>query len=251
MGRSSGNRGRRMRSRRNETRDQKRMDPEKRKALEEAIKSRQEKVAAKRQLNGNSKNKRQAKTVPVHRGKSGPKLNAADELIAKAEESFETFNFDMAKTYCREALKNQPNNTTALEMMANLLAEEGDIVKAKEYLTKAVRVQPDTGFSKYMYLGQLSEGLEAVQMYEKGIHIMEKEREEFISKEKGAGATQSCPITNTDISQGYSTIAEIYLTDACFEENAEQRCKECLDRALEEDPRNAEAHQLMASFWLS
>ncbi|PIK63043.1 putative UPF0661 TPR repeat-containing protein C16D10.01c isoform X2 [Apostichopus japonicus] len=102
-----------------------------------------------------------------------------------------------------------------------------------------------------MYLGQLSEGLEAVKQYEKGVHIMEEERDKHNKMQEDQASGGDCPVSNIEISQAYTSIAEIYLTDACFEDNAEQRCKECLDRAVEENVRNAEAHQLMASYWLS
>ena len=36
-----------------------------------------------------------------------------------------------------------------------------------------------------------------------------------------------------------------------FEDDADSKCKECLDKAIEHDPRNAEAFQLLASYWLS
>lgn len=40
-----------------------------------------------------------------------------------------------------------------------------------------MQVNPDTGHSKYMYLGQLFEGAEAIQFFQKGIELMVKERE--------------------------------------------------------------------------
>lgn len=40
-----------------------------------------------------------------------------------------------------------------------------------------MEVHPDTGHSKYMYLGQLFEGAEAIQFFQKGIELMVKERE--------------------------------------------------------------------------
>ena len=45
-----------------------------------------------------------------------------------------------------------------------------------------MEVSPDTGYSKYMTLGQLMEGATAVQCYQKGIEIMMKEKQ---SKEAG------------------------------------------------------------------
>lgn len=40
-----------------------------------------------------------------------------------------------------------------------------------------MEVNPDTGHSKYMYLGQLFEGAEAIQFFQQGIELMVKERE--------------------------------------------------------------------------
>lgn len=46
-----------------------------------------------------------------------------------------------------------------------------------------MEVNPDTGHSKYMYLGQLFEGAEAIQFFQKGIELMVKEREAQSAKE--------------------------------------------------------------------
>lgn len=40
-----------------------------------------------------------------------------------------------------------------------------------------MEVNPESGHSKYMYLGQLFEGAEAIQFFQKGIELMVKERE--------------------------------------------------------------------------
>ena len=40
---------------------------------------------------------------------------------------------------------------------------------------RAVTVCPDEGFSKYMYLGQLMEGLQAIECFQKGVELMTEE----------------------------------------------------------------------------
>ena len=42
---------------------------------------------------------------------------------------------------------------------------------------RAVTVCPDEGYSKYMNLGQLFEGSQAVECFQKGIELMMKEKE--------------------------------------------------------------------------
>ena len=48
---------------------------------------------------------------------------------------------------------------------------------------RAVEVCPDKGYSKYMYLGQLFEGAQAVECFQKGIQLMLKEKEEKQARE--------------------------------------------------------------------
>ena len=42
---------------------------------------------------------------------------------------------------------------------------------------KCVEISPEIGHAKYMYLGQLSQGADAIHYFNKGISIMTKEME--------------------------------------------------------------------------
>lgn len=46
-----------------------------------------------------------------------------------------------------------------------------------------MEVCPNEGYSKYMYLGQLFEGAQAVECFQKGIQLMLKEKEEKEAQE--------------------------------------------------------------------
>ena len=48
---------------------------------------------------------------------------------------------------------------------------------------RAVTVCPNEGYSKYMNLGQLFEGSQAVECFQKGIELMMKEKEKKESEE--------------------------------------------------------------------
>lgn len=53
-----------------------------------------------------------------------------------------------------------------------------------------------------------------------------------------------------DLSSAHCSIAELYMTDLCDEEDAENLCHASIANAIEVDPSNPEAYQHMASFFL-
>jgi hypothetical protein len=58
-----------------------------------------------------------------------------------------------------------------------------------------------------MCLGQLSGELEAIQCFQKGIDLMEKEKKQHVSNE------EEIAILNHKIAAAYCSMTEIYLTD--------------------------------------
>ncbi|XP_076460484.1 uncharacterized protein LOC143293479 [Babylonia areolata] len=181
-----------------------------------------------------------------------PPSYSIDVLLDKAEKCIDEFNYELAQKFCQRALEQDADNVRALETSGTLLLELGNVEAAKQCLGRAVEVCPDEGFSKYMTLGQLFDGAQAVQCFQKGIELMLKEKEEKQAQELAAACrdAEEGP-TDTDISNAYCAVAEIYLTDLCEEEEAESRCEDSVQKAVAADPNNPEAHQLMASFLLS
>ncbi|GFR79364.1 TPR repeat-containing protein YDR161W [Elysia marginata] len=181
----------------------------------------------------------------------GPQPHPIGKLLDKAEQLIDEFNYELAQKFCQRALEMEPDNVRALETSASLLLELGDIESAKHCLGRAVEVCPETGFNKYMTLGQLMEGATAVQCYQKGVELMLSEKEKQHAEEVAAACSDDRPVTDRDISSAYCAIAELYLTDLCFDEVAEEKCKDFVEKAIVADSENAEAFQLKANFLMS
>ncbi|XP_005096442.1 probable assembly chaperone of rpl4 [Aplysia californica] len=195
-----------------------------------------------------------AKTVTSVVAEDKKETDAAhsiDRLLDKAEQLIDEFNYELAQKFCQRALETEPDNVRALETSASLLLELGNAESAKHCLGRAVEVCPESGFSKYMTLGQLMEGATAVQCYQKGIELMIKEKESKEAEEVAAACSNDRSASEKDISSAYCAIAEIYLTDCCFDDQAEEKCKEFVEKAIASDPDNAEAWQVKASFLMS
>ncbi|XP_048008327.1 probable assembly chaperone of rpl4 isoform X1 [Megalobrama amblycephala] len=177
-----------------------------------------------------------------------------DQLLEKTEECIDNFDFDMARLYCQRALDIEPTNLTILDMLGNICAELGDVEKAKQVYLKAVELSPEEGHSKYMYLGQIHTGMEAVQYFSKGTEVMLNTMDKHTNEASAFGAAafpSEGAVTKKEVSVAFCSIAEIFFTDLCMEEGAADRCKEAIDKALLYDEHNPEALQLMASYLFS
>ncbi len=104
-------------------------------------------------------------------------------------------------------------------------------------------MQPDEGHSKFLAMAQLFQGREALDLYNSGIRIMLKAREECQDESRRKEIS-------TELSSAYCACAELFMTDLCDEEKAEEECKEGIARAEEACPTNAEAKQTKARFLL-
>ncbi|XP_026039392.1 probable assembly chaperone of rpl4 isoform X1 [Astatotilapia calliptera] len=181
---------------------------------------------------------------------------SVEQLLQKTEECMDSFDFEMASLFCRRALDVEPTNLQVLDMLGHVSSELGDTQKAKEVFLRAVELSPDVGHSKYMYLGQIHTGREAVDYYTKGIQVLLNTLEKQGTTTALAGAAAppdedpELP-TEKDVSVAYCSIAEIYLTDLCMEEGAADKCREFIEKALQYRHDNPEALQLMASYLFS
>ncbi|KAI7838116.1 hypothetical protein COHA_008123 [Chlorella ohadii] len=118
--------------------------------------------------------------VPKPKSKSGKKKPArppqqltAEEHFENAEMAFAMENYDQAAKSFRRALDMEPENLEYLEGYGSFLAETGQREEAVAVLQRAVAAQPDEGFEKFMYLGQLVEDpAEAVASVRKGVAIL-------------------------------------------------------------------------------
>ncbi|XP_023820012.1 probable assembly chaperone of rpl4 isoform X2 [Oryzias latipes] len=180
---------------------------------------------------------------------------SVEQLLEKTEEYMDSFDFEMAGLFCQRALDVDPNNLQALDMQGHICSELGDTQKAKGVFLRAVELSPDEGHSKYMYLGQIHTGLEAVGYYTKGIQVLLSTLEKQETAQAGAAAAATVedkePPSEKDVSVAYCSIAEIYLTDLCMEEGAADKCRESIEMALKYQHDNPEALQLMASYLFS
>merc|ERR1719359_985812 len=98
-------------------------------------------------------------------------------------------------------------------------------------MQRLIKLSPEDGASKYLYMAQITSGAETVSYARKGIELMKTE-----------------PTTEPEaLSKAFCIIAEAYMTDLCDEEDAQEQCETSLKAALEA-ASTFEAHASMAMF---
>lgn len=205
----------------------------------------------------------------------------SEEYIQQGEKYASEYHFDKALSSFENALKLDPINTLVMDTIGEILVENGDIEKAKTYFLKSIKTDPEDSPSKYMNLGQLVGGDDALNCYRKGIQIMERELKQLI-KEQGSKYNDlqhiprplksSSPVGEDDdgedtvyesdeddpiiilkqqLCSALCSISELYLTDQCFDDDAEDQCESNLKRAIGYSPNSPEPYSLMASMKIS
>ena len=73
------------------------------------------------------------------------------QLVLQAEEVFAVGDLQQAQEIMGQALSAAPNHPGVLTAFGSMLAEAGNTEKAIITLHKAIHLEPNTGFEKYMY----------------------------------------------------------------------------------------------------
>jgi tetratricopeptide (TPR) repeat protein len=155
------------------------------------------------------------------------------------------------------SLENEEGARQDFEFATTLLNKEVDTLETHE-----IRA------SLFLYLGQLSSEQEALEALRKGIcelqaciRLRENECEHKQQQDMdcttqyGPSQRESLLETRRQLSNAFCTLAELFLTDLCFEEGAEQECEAAVQAAIKITEDNGEplvdSLQTMASLRLS
>ncbi|KAI9480609.1 MAG: hypothetical protein EXX96DRAFT_563493 [Benjaminiella poitrasii] len=167
------------------------------------------------------------------------------DLKPRILENIDRLEYPAAYKFCQKALELEPQNAEILEITGQVEIELGQFELAKQHLLESIHLEPSTSYSKYMYLGQMSVEKEAIEAFQKGVELM------IIERNKLAADSEEMKLLTSKLSSALCSMTEIYLTDCCFEPEAEQRCEKYLSQAQQFDPDYPETYQLLASVRLS
>ncbi len=169
-----------------------------------------------------------------HNKKSKPQVSV-EQLVEAADQAADP---EQALRLFGAALQNTQDPSLLVdihEKRATIHVSLQQIDKAmKDYeCALALVKEPERQAGLLMYMGQLSQGEEALAFYRQAIEYLEKIDD------------------RRQLATVYCTAAELYLTDLCFADDAEQQCETYLQQALQIDSELPDALQTCASLRLS
>ncbi|TPX31505.1 hypothetical protein SeMB42_g07751 [Synchytrium endobioticum] len=176
-------------------------------------------------------------------------------LLGRAQACLETLEYDLCRKFLVRALEIDPHHIETLEMLGTLELDcagaataesvvSMHLARATQYLTKAIELRPETGSEKYLCMGQLATGRDALAYYEQGLRLLENEKAcQGDAKEEDVSASK--------MASALCSMVEIYMTDCCDEPDAEALAESYCLKAISLTPDNPEPHQTLASVRIS
>lgn len=148
------------------------------------------------------------------------------KLLEQATTLLQTGRADEALSLAQQALNNAPANSpdqlSAINSVAEIYVELGEIDTAREYFIRSVELDPNGtipesqggGAEKFLWLAQLSEsgGVESVQWFEKGVSSLRHIIQQFEGK-TDSESTAALEEKKKKLANALCGVAEIYMTD--------------------------------------
>lgn len=176
----------------------------------------------------------------------------AASLIEQGNLALSRLEPELAAKFFTAALKLSPQDTNIMDALADVQIQLGDSDGALELLTMSTQLAPSENPVKWLYLAQLREGQDALECYRTAIRLIEKAAETETETETEMETRQaSKDLARKQIARAYCSIAELYLTDLCYDDGAEASCEAAVQEALRQDSTNLEIYQTLASLRIS
>ena len=191
------------------------------------------------------------------------------ELLTKGREMIDQYELELGLKFYTKAQEMEPENTAIMDDRAEVMLQLGLLEDAYDVLHKSITLSPDSNASKYLNMSQVVEGSEAERYGLLGITRLLKEdlTSETIRKQ---------------ICDAYCSLGELYVTDLwyvqrhsldiltkkynkyifknrehhvikylycfySFDESAEEKCEEYLEKAMSYDVGSPEPTQAYAN----
>ncbi|ORZ40080.1 hypothetical protein BCR44DRAFT_35705 [Catenaria anguillulae PL171] len=167
-----------------------------------------------------------------------------DALFSQAQSILaDTQDPDHPLALLNQSLTQDPSHLPSLELAATLLLDQGQAQQAYDLLSR-YHALDSSNPSVELYLGQLSGGHAAVASFRHAVTLLE-------SQLATAATQEAADDMRAKAVDALCSIAEIYMTDLCFEPDAPDTCLSVLAQASAIAPANPTPYLVLASVHIS
>ncbi|KAL7628138.1 hypothetical protein AAE478_002336 [Parahypoxylon ruwenzoriense] len=213
------------------------------------------------------KKSKKREQAAISRAAAGASKPVSPQVLVKAAEfQLQAGNVQDATTLAVKALDQSAagsdDELCALNFLGQANLETGDFEEARTYFLRAVAIDEDGsrdeaiggGPEKFLCLAQLSEegGNDSVKWFEKGTAALKKQIQ-ILEETRRRSDEQEILLEELKkkLAMTLCSVAEVYMTDLSWEEDAEQRCESLVTEATMVAPDFAETWQTLANVRIS
>ncbi|KAM3510202.1 hypothetical protein MY10362_000120 [Beauveria mimosiformis] len=191
---------------------------------------------------------------------------SAGALLDDAETLFEVGNIEEAISLADKALATTGEGgdfeLRAVNLLALLHIEDGEVEEARSFFERAANIDKNGemdekvggGPDKFLFLAELSEegGQDTVKWFDRGATALRKQIQNLDSISNKTPEQQAAYDEKQKKLGGVlCAVAEVYMTDLSWEEDAEQRCEALITEAMMIAPGSSETWQTVANVRIS
>ncbi|KAF1738872.1 putative assembly chaperone of rpl4 [Beauveria bassiana] len=191
---------------------------------------------------------------------------SAGALLDDAETLFEVGNIEEAISLADKALATTGEGgdfeLRAVNLLALLHIEDGEVEEARSFFQRAANIDKNGemdekvggGPEKFLFLAELSEegGQDTVEWFDRGATALRKQIQNLDSISNKTPEQQAAYDDKQKKLGGVlCAVAEVYMTDLSWEEDAEQRCEALITEAMMIAPGSSETWQTVANVRIS
>ncbi|SCZ90379.1 BZ3500_MvSof-1268-A1-R1_Chr1-3g01953 [Microbotryum saponariae] len=146
----------------------------------------------------------------------------------------------------------------AFEILGTVEVELGEVQVARQHFLSSLSLSktlPNPSPAPHLYLAQLSSPQDSLQHFNQALEIIQAKLVKLETPRPEATTDEDVEEERSELKRSASKalvgMTELYLTDLCFESDAEARCEQYLAQAAQIDSTDPEVFQTLASVRLS
>lgn len=194
----------------------------------------------------NKKQSKNEKKITTNSTKTTEIQYSATALLEKGLDSLSSMEPELAIKFFLKALSLEPENYNVLDSLAEAYLQVGDCNSALQIFQLTTSKNPSGSYSRWLTIAQLQNGHESLASFSTGVNYIISKLEDLSNLD----SKEICKLKK-DISKAYVGMAELYLTDLCYDENAEQICEQFISKSFVYDISSLDAKQSLANLRLS